>query len=118
MGKKGREWGIVFSPSQVILDEHEDSVDKVPEVIEQFGVVLGDKVVPAEGAVLRFWSHVEEVEAVDISWYACFLSIGPKHTHPTTLGELSILIVQILCVCVWCVCGGGGSNIRNKFAVQ
>ncbi len=55
--------------------------------------------VPAEGAILRLWSHVEEVEVVDISWYTCFLSIGLKHTHPTTLGELSVLIVQILCVC-------------------
>ncbi len=40
--------------------------------------------------------------------------IGPKHTHPTTLKELSVLIVQILCVCVCvCVCGcvwrGGGT---------
>ncbi len=41
VGEKGREWGIVFSPSQVILDEHGDCVDRVPEVIEQLRVVLG-----------------------------------------------------------------------------
>ena len=48
--------------------------------------------------------YVQQVETIDVRGYARFHGVVTKHTHSTTLGELPILIVEILlCVCV-CVC--------------
>ena len=39
-------------PGEVVLEEREGTVYEVAKVVEQFGVVLEDKVSPAEGRVL------------------------------------------------------------------
>lgn len=46
---------------------------------------------------LRFWTHVEQVEPVNISWNASVLRIVTKYAKTSTLGELAIFIVQIFC---------------------
>ena len=72
-------------------------VDKVAKVVQQFSVVLSHQITPSECTVLGLRSIVQQVEPVDVSWNTGFHSIITKHTNTTTLGELSILIVEIFC---------------------
>ena len=75
----------VYLPFEVIFGEHEDSVDKVAQVVKKLRVMFQDKVRPIEGTVLCLWPHVEQVESIDISRNISVFGIVPKHTHPSTL---------------------------------
>ena len=55
-----------------------------------------NKIRPTKDTILRLRPHIQQIEAVHISWYACLLSVISKHTYSSTLGELSIFIIQIL----------------------
>jgi len=46
---------------------------------------------------LRLWAHEEQVEAPDVSRNACVLCVVAKHSSATALGELCVLIVEVLC---------------------
>ena len=50
-----------------------------------------------QGAYLCLWPDVEEVEAVDVGRDVGIHGIVAKHTHSPALGELAILIVEVLC---------------------
>lgn len=60
-------------------------VDKIAQVIEQFGVVLQSQVSPREGRVLALGSHVGKVETPNIRWNPCVFSHVSKHSHTTAL---------------------------------
>ena len=88
---------ILLLPFKVVFGKHEDSVDKVSQVVEELRIVLQDKVGPIEGAVLCLRPHVEQVESIDIGGNIGVLGIVSKHTHPSALGKLSIFIIQVFC---------------------
>ena len=72
-------------------------VDEVAEVVEEFAVVLEVEVVPAEGGVLGLGAHVQQVESVDVRGDPCVPGLVSEHPYTATLGELAVLIVQVLC---------------------
>lgn len=71
-------------------------VNEVAQVVEQFRVVFEGHVCPGEGRVLTLGPQVEQVEAPHVRRDACVLCHVSKHPHTSTLGEFSILVVQIL----------------------
>ena len=44
--------GLKASPVEVVPDEHEASVDEIPEIIQKLRVVLGNEITPIERTVL------------------------------------------------------------------
>lgn len=60
-------------------------VDKIAQVIEQFGVVLQSQVSPRESGILALRSHVGEVETPNIGWNAGVFSHVSKYSHTTAL---------------------------------
>ena len=79
----------------MLLNTFLSPVDEVSEVVEQLAVVFCHEVVPAECAVLTFWSDEQEVEAPDVRWDACVLGVVAKHTNTARLGKLALFIVEI-----------------------
>ena len=72
-------------------------VDEVAQVVEQLGVVLQSHVGPGEGGVLSLWTHKQQIEPPHVGRDARVFSHVSKHAGATTLGELSVLVIQILC---------------------
>lgn len=88
---------IIIIPFEAILGEHENSIYEVTQVIEKLSVVLQDKVSPTEGTILSLRPHKQQIESIDICWYPSLHGIISKHPNTTTLGKLSIFVVQVLC---------------------
>ena len=72
-------------PVKIGSCEREHPIDEIPQVVQQLSVVLQRKIGPAEDAVLCFWSHIQQIEAVYISRYASLLCVVAKDTHSSTL---------------------------------
>ena len=70
-------------------------VDEISQVIKQFTVVLGNKVLPVKGTVLVLRTYVQQVEPVNVWRDVGVLGLVTKDTHTTTLGKLAVLIIQI-----------------------
>lgn len=68
-------------------------VDKIAQVIEQFGIILQSQIGPREGGVLALGSHIGKVETPNVRRNAGVFSHVSKHSHATALWELSVLVV-------------------------
>lgn len=71
-------------------------VDEVAKVVEQLRVVLEGHVGPGEGRVLALRAHVQQVEAPHVRGDARVLGHVSEHAHAAALGELGVLVVQVL----------------------
>lgn len=76
---------------------HFQPVDEVAQVVEQLRVVLCSHVNPGEGRILSLRTDVEEVEPPHVGWNARVFGHVAKHAHATALGELCVLVIQVLC---------------------
>ena len=80
----------------VLRNERQSSVHEVAEVVQQFAVHLQLQIGPREARVLRFWSHVEQVEPVDVGRQVGALRIVTEHADISALRELRVLVVQVV----------------------
>ena len=86
---------INWLPAKIICYKFHHSVNEISQIIQEFRVVLQHKVWPAEAAVLRLGPHIQQIETIDISLYACLSCFIAKDTYTSTFRELSIFIIQI-----------------------
>ena len=72
-------------PVKVFLCKGQDAVDKVAQVVQKLRVVLGDKVGPVEGGVLRLRTYVQQVEPEHVCRDVCVFGVISEHAHSATL---------------------------------
>jgi hypothetical protein len=72
-------------------------VDEVAEVVEQFRVVFGDKLLPDKDRVARLGPVADQVVAPDVGRDANLRGRVAKDADVARLGELARLVVEVLC---------------------
>jgi hypothetical protein len=76
-------------------DEFDDAVDEITDVIEEFGVVLCDKLAPEELRVGGFGAGGEEVVTEDGGGLASDPGLVTKDADTTGLGEFVTLVLEV-----------------------
>ena len=89
-------FGVVGDCAGVLAcDEFDDAVDKIADIVEEFGVVFGDKLSPEELGVGGFGTGREEVIAECGGGLARDPCLVAKDTDTTGLGEFITFVLEV-----------------------